>query len=113
MERYSNHRLSGRIYYDFNTEQDIHDFAKVVFEGTSLFKNRECGRKTNKKINPLDINKDIDIIKAIGANPGTCGVRQGQGRSTTKFRPLGSLFHRTCGGRKTYLKLPCGNGRCG
>ena len=65
VERYSNHRLSGRIYYDFNTEQDIHDFAKVVFEGTSLFKNRECGRKTNKKINPLDINKDIDIIKAI------------------------------------------------
>ena len=64
-ERRSNNRLSGRIYYDFNTEQDIHYFAKVVFEATSLFKISTSGKKSNKKINPLDIDKDIDIIKAI------------------------------------------------
>ena len=61
----SNNVLSGRIYYDCNTEQDIHYLAKVVFESTSLFQNTSHGKKTNKKLKPLDIEKDIDIIKAI------------------------------------------------
>ena len=61
----SNNVLSGRIYYDCNTEQDIHYLAKVVFESTSLFQNTTHGKKTNKKLKPLDIEKDIDIIKAI------------------------------------------------
>lgn len=61
----SNNVLSGRIYYDCDTEQDIHYLAKVVFEATSLFQNTTHGKKTNKKLKPLDIEKDIDIIKAI------------------------------------------------